>query len=234
MSTNPVYADVQKLEAGERVEVFELDMRAITGNPGDILRFHGYTQIGPVFWQAQEFSPWPIHAEGFERTTDQQPTPTIAVGNVDGSITALCLAWQDLVGARIVRHKTFGKYLDAENFPGVGNPTANPLAEFQPDVWFIERKASETNTTVSFELSNALNFMGQQLPGRQIVANVCTWQYRSTECGYTGPAVADINDKPTTDPAKDACGKRASSCKLRFPNQPLPFGGYPAADVSRT
>ena len=145
--TNPVYADVQKLEAGDRVEVFDFDMRQITGNPSDILRFHGYLQVGDIIWQAQTYTGWPIHVEGFERTTDQQPVPTLSVGNVDGSITALCLAYQDLVGARLVRHKTFGKYLDAANFPE-GNPTANPLAEFPPDIWFIERKSQETNELV--------------------------------------------------------------------------------------
>lgn len=232
--TNPVYADVQKLEAGDRVEVFDFDMRQITGNPSDILRFHGYLQVGDIIWQAQTYTGWPIHVEGFERTTDQQPVPTLSVGNVDGSITALCLAYQDLVGARLVRHKTFGKYLDAANFPE-GNPTANPLAEFPPDIWFIERKSQETNELVSFELSNALNFQSQQLPGRQIIANVCPWQYRSAECGYTGGPVAKIDDTPTTDPAQDVCGKRVASCKLRFgATNPLPFGGFPAADITRT
>lgn len=231
--TNPVYSDVQKLAPGDRVEVFDFDMREITGNPADIKRFHGYTQVGPIYWQAQEYTPWPIHVTGFERTTDQQPTPTISVGNLGGAITVLVRAYQDLVGARIVRHKTFAKYLDAANFGGV-NPDANPLAEFPPDVWFIERKSQEIPEIVTFELSNALNFMGQQLPGRQIIANVCPWVYRSAECSYTGGPVADINDQPTTDPGKDVCGKRIASCKLRFgASNPLPFGGFPAADITR-
>lgn len=46
-----VYSDVQQLEPGEMVELFELDARAITGGGyGDILRFHGYTQIGSITW----------------------------------------------------------------------------------------------------------------------------------------------------------------------------------------
>jgi lambda family phage minor tail protein L len=47
------------------------------------------------------------------------------VGNVDGSITALCLSYQDLVGAVLTRHRTLGKYLDAANFGGT-NATADP------------------------------------------------------------------------------------------------------------
>jgi lambda family phage minor tail protein L len=72
------------------------------------------------------------------------------------------------------------------------------------------------------------------LPRRQVVQNVCAWRYRSAECGYTGGAVADINDQPTTDPARDQCGKRLASCKLRFGQYAeLPFGGFPAAGLIR-
>lgn len=120
--SNPVYADVQKLEPGEEVHLFELDATSITGGgSGDILRFHGYTQVGDITWQGKEYTGWPIQAQGFERTTDQQPVPTLAVGNVDGSITALCLSYQDLLGAKLTRHRTFGKYLDAVNFGGTND-----------------------------------------------------------------------------------------------------------------
>ena len=33
---------------------------------------------------------------------------------------------------------------------------------------------------------------------RRMLANTCMWTYRSDECGYTGGAVADEFDKPTT------------------------------------
>jgi phage-related protein len=32
---------------------------------------------------------------------------------------------------------------------------------------------------------------------------------------------------------EDVCGKRVSSCTLRFPEQSLPFGGFPGANVTR-
>jgi hypothetical protein len=39
-----IYADIQSLEPGALVDLFELDARSITGGgAGDILRFHGYT-----------------------------------------------------------------------------------------------------------------------------------------------------------------------------------------------
>lgn len=227
-----LYADIQSLEPGAWIELYELDATMLGA---DKLYFHGYAQVGAITWQGVQYLPWPIEAEGFELNPNQPPTPTISAGNIDGRMTALCLAYNDLVGARLIRHKTLGKYLDAVNFPG-GNATADPSQEVPPDMWFIERRASETKEVVQWELSSALDFNGRQLPGRPIIANACGWLarggYRGPYCGYTGPAVAKADDTPTNDPAKDRCGGRLSSCRLRFgQNSELPFGGFPAAQL---
>ena len=119
------------------------------------------------------------------------------------------------------------------------HPTADPNEHFLDEIWFIERKVSETKEVVEFELTTAIDLNGEQLPGRQIISGVCGWLirggYRGPFCGYTGPAVADANDVPTTDPARDQCGGRVGSCKLRFgADKPLPYGGFPAAGLLRT
>ena len=231
-----LYADIQTLQPGAWVELFELDLRPITGGgAGDILRFHGYTQVGPVTWQGVAYEPWPIVAQGFRVDPEQPPVPTLSAGNVDGRLTALCLAYQDLVGARLRRLRTLGKYLDAVNFAG-GNPTADPDQGAPPELWFIERRSSEDKEQVTWELSSPLDFGDRQLPGRQIIANVCSWLsiggYRGPFCGYTGPAVAKADDSPTMDPSLDRCGGRLRSCRLRnWPNGELPYGGFPAAQL---
>lgn len=230
-----IYADVQALEPGALVDLYTLDG---TGIGGSILNFHGYGRIGTITWQGVQYEPWPLQAEGFEKTGDQQPVPKLSVGNIDGSISALCINFQDMVGAKLTIHRTLGKYLDAVNFPD-GNPTADPTQEIPPEIWYIERKASEDNEVVQFEFSSPLNFQGVQLPRRQIIANVCPWiaigGYRGPFCGYTGPPVADVNDVATTDPTKDNCSGTVTGCKFRFGNTPsLPFGGFPAAGLTRT
>ncbi|MGD1323507.1 phage minor tail protein L [Pandoraea pnomenusa] len=231
-----IISDIQRLEPGALVELFELDA---TEQHGDVLRFHGHTQVGPIWWQGSEFSPWPIEVEGFARTGDaQQPTPTLTVGNIDGSITAMCLYLDDMVGAKLTRMRTLGQYLDAANFPD-GNPTADPDEQLAPELWYINQKTEETNESVTFELASALDFNGEQLPRRQIVANVCIWLtiggYRGPYCGYTGAAYFDKNDNPVADPSLDKCGGRVSSCNCRFgENNELPYGGFPAADLVRT
>lgn len=223
-----ITADIQGLEPGARVELFEVDATNIAG--GSLLRFHGYQQAATIWWQGKEYTAWPIQAEGFAKTAEgAQPAPKLSVGNVDASISSLCIVMDDLVGAKVVRHVTLSQYLDARNFTG-GNPTADPTQEFPADVWFIEQKTGETSEVVEFELASALDLQDQMLPRRQIIANLCSFPYKGAYCNYTGDGKFDTNDQPVTDPALDVCGKRLSSCKARFgATQVLNFGGFPAA-----
>ncbi|QNB10827.1 phage minor tail protein L [Paraburkholderia tropica] len=229
-----ITADVQQLEPGRLIELFEVDCTAIGG---DVLRFHGHLQSASIWWQGNEYKPWPIQAAGFERTGDaQQPSPTVTVGNVDGVIGAMCIALGDLVGASVRRRRTFSTYLDAVNFPD-GNPTADPGEEMPPELWYIEQKSGDIYPQIEFTLASALDLNGQQLPARPIVANVCMWLmkggYRGAYCGYTGAAYFDLNDQAVDDPAKDKCAGRVASCKCRFgANNPLPYGSFPAADLT--
>lgn len=229
-------ADVEGLEPGGRVTLYELDATAIGG---ELYRFHGYAQSGPIWWKGAEYSPWPITAEGFEMDgTGGSPVPRLSVGDHGGFVTALCLYLDDLAGARLTRRQTLARYLDAQNFPE-GNPEANPDEEFPESVWQIECKADQQpGELVAFELSSALDFEGVKLPRRQVVANVCGWLaiggYRGANCGYTGPPVADEYDVITTDAARDRCGGRVRSCKLRHgENAELPYGSFPAAGLIR-
>ncbi|WP_186270411.1 phage minor tail protein L [Burkholderia gladioli] len=219
-----ITSDVQQLEPGRKVELFEVDCSRIGG---DMMRFHGHLQSSSIWWQGNEYKPWPIQATGFKRTTDsQQPTPKLVVGDVQGTISALCVYLGDLVGATVRRRRTLAKYLDAVNF-AEGNPSADPTAEMPPEIWRIEQKSDEQpGLQVEFTLASPLDFGGQQLPARQIVS-ICQWVYRDANCGYTGTAYFDKNDQPVGDPALDRCSMRTTGCECRFGiNNPLSIGGY--------
>lgn len=230
-----VYADVQQLEPGAMVDLFEIDMTTIGG---DVRRLHGYTQVGDIVWQGNQFAPWPLQATGFEVSGDgRPPTPSITVANVDGTMGALCRALGDLISAKVTRLRTFGQYLDAVNFPA-GNPTADPTEQLRPEVWYVEQRTRETREVIEFALASPLDLNGQALPGRQILANMCGWLkhggYRGPYCGYTGQAYFDQLDVQVFDPSQDRCGGRVTSCKLRFGEfAELPYGGMPAADGLR-
>jgi len=355
-----VEGDIQKLEGEALVELFQLDA---TGIGGDIALFHRYLQQGSIWFNGDEYHPMPIEAEGFSKTSEQPPTPRLTVANLNGAISELCRLYDDLLGAKLTRLRTFGKYLDPDSFlgpnkikngvfdtnleywhttptwttwyagtmrivgdgasntgtaeyeitnltigqnyriefevldndvafavgslqygndivasspkaPGLhivnftattttvwlnyarnattatrldnfwfrhnpGNPTADGTQMFPPEVWYIERKASESNEAVAFELVSAMDLNGVKLPNRQIIANFCSWLakggYRGPNCGYTGPPVAKADNTPTSDPDEDKCGGRLSSCQLReWPDGILNFGGFPAAGLVRT
>jgi lambda family phage minor tail protein L len=229
-----IVSELQSLAPSAIIEVFQLDATAFGG---DVYYFHAGTNglRQNITWQGQEYVAYPIQMSGFEFSAGGQlPRPQMVVSNVTGAITALVLAYNDLLGAKVTRKRTMTKYLDAVNFIGGVNPNADPDAEFNDDIFFIERKTTENNQAVSFELSASFDVQGVKLPRRQIIQNICPWKYRGAECGYTGTNYFDSNDNSVASSSLDVCGKRLSSCELRFgTNLELPFGGFPAAGLVR-
>jgi lambda family phage minor tail protein L len=229
-----IESDVQKLNPGALVDLFELDPTAIGGT---VVRWHaGVNGLGnDIVWQGHAYSRFPVEASGFLRTgKGTMPRPTIKVANVSGLIGALVRDLEDLLGSKVTRRRTFVKYLDAVNFPGGVNASADPNVGFPDEVWFVDRKATENGVFIEFELAAAFDVAGVMLPRRQAIQNVCTWRYRSAECGYAGGAVADQNDVATSDLSSDQCGKRLGSCKMRFGAfAELPAGLFPGVGLIR-
>jgi lambda family phage minor tail protein L len=188
----------------------------------------------PIFWKGNKYTAWPCQVEGIEADSTGQPTsPTLAVGNIDGTISSLCLFFDDLVQAKVTIRQTLSKYLDSENFTTI-NPDADPTQEVV-ETWYIDAKTQEDNQTITWQLSNPADLSGQIIPAR-LITGMCQWalkgDYRGADCGYLGTAMFDENDNPVTDPADDKCGGLLSSCKLRFgESEQLSFGGMPSANL---
>ncbi len=229
-----IRSEIQKLAPSAVIELFVLDLSLFS--QGSVYFHAGTNSLQQrLTWQDKTYEAFPIQVEGFEFNGNGQiPRPKLKVANVTGAITAMVLIYQDLVGAKITRKRTLAKYLDAVNFPGGVNPTADPTAEFADDIYYIDRKSRETRDVIEFELAASFDLEGVNLPRRQIVQNVCPWRYRSSECGYTGTSYFDANDQSVASSTQDICGKRLSSCQARFgQNAELPFGGFPAAGLFR-
>ena len=238
-----VYEELSVLNPSAIIELFELHLDNNLHGSSDVLRWHSgiNEQIsGNIVWNGETYQRVPVKAEGFEyKNTGTLPRPTLTVDNTTSLITALLLVvnattvGNDLAGAEVRRIRTLKKFLDATNFAS-GNSDADPYAAFPEERWFIDRKAAENRNVVSFELASKFDVAGQKLPKRQCVANVCQWEYRSSECGYTGSNYFDVNDNAAASLAQDRCGKRISSCKLRFgQNNELPFGSFPSVGLSQ-
>jgi len=226
-----ITSQIQTLQPSAIIELYELDTTILGG---EVLRFHAGTNklVQNIIWAGNTYVRFPIAASGFEYTgSGSLPRPKVQVSNFMSAITTLNLEFDDLMGSKFTRKRTLLKYLDADNFPD-GNAEADPEAAFPDEIFYVDRKSMENRDGVEYELAASIDLQGVQLPRRQIIQNICTWKYRGGECGYTGEEMFTTTDQPTTDSTKDVCGKRLSSCKLRFgeTNQ-LPYGGFPGADL---
>lgn len=120
----PIAEDIQKLDPGSRIELFELDLTQISRNSSDRYYFHtGVNQInGDIVWKGQAYTRYPVEATGFEMNAKGSlPRPTLRASNVTGLMTALDAAYDGLVGAKVIRRRTLARYLDAVNFPAQVN-----------------------------------------------------------------------------------------------------------------
>jgi len=238
-----VYEELSVLAPSAIIEMFELHLDNTLHGSTDVYRWHSGVNeqvTGNIVWNGNTYSRIPIQAEGFEfRNTGTLPRPTLTVANTDSSVTTILIlvnattAGNDLAGAEVRRIRTLKKFLDAANFSG-GNSDADPYASMPEERYFIDRKTSENRETVVFELASKFDLAGQKIPKRQCIANVCQWEYRSSECSYTGSNFFDINDNTAATLADDVCGKRLSSCKLRFGSAgELPFGSFPGVGLTQ-
>jgi len=218
----PVSA-LQEIAPGAIIELFELELNAAQHGVNETYRFHAGVNADSnqnIVWAGEEYLRFPIEAEGFEYSGQGQlPRPKLRVSNIFGTITALLLTLPSgIEGAKVTRIRTLARYIDGVNFPGGTNPygTPDPTAEFPREVFYIDRKAVETRDVIEFELAAVFDLIGVRAPKRQCVSNICQWEYRGPECGYTGNAYFNTNDQPVPTLAADACGKQLSSCELRF------------------
>lgn len=232
-----VYEELAALAPNAIIELFQLELVAAIHGTSDIYYFHAGANAnvtGNIVWNGNQYIRLPIQAEGFDYSSGGSlPRPTLSVANLGGEISALLLQanaitpGNDLGGAKVTRIRTLKKFLD-------GEPTADVHAKFPDEIWYVDRKSAETRDIVQWELASKFDMAGMMLPKRQIIANICQWEYRSTECGYTGTNYWNERNEVVGSLAQDKCGKRLSSCKLRFgETAELPFGSFPGAGLTQ-
>lgn len=160
------------------------------------------------------YFPTPVSAGGFEISgSNKLPTPKISFANVDGSMTDLNRDFDDLIGFKLIRIRTYGKFL--KSVDRVPQNSYDPIAHFTPDIWWFQRKLDETKLGVTYELASVFDVEGISLPNRRLYTNHCPFAYKGPDCQYTG--------------AQATCGKTLQDCQDRFGAQGLDlrFGGFP-------
>jgi len=180
------------------VELFELELITAIHGSNDIYRFHNGTSEynnGNVVWNNNSYTRMPIEADGFEYSGKTLPRPTLRVSNLLGTITSILLTLpQGLEGAKVTRLRTLERYIDDDNFDpdflllesgdylllesgdyitqeGITNPhgDADSSVMFPAEIFYIDRKTSETRDVIEFELAASFDIQGIRLPKRQVL-----------------------------------------------------------------
>ena len=188
------HSELQKLNPSARIELFVLELveglHYATGNPSSVpttFRFHAGSNMNTnqeIIWQGNTYQKLPISFEGAEFSGKGQiPRPTLTIANLGGitrsgeviTVTDLMIIvnvttpQNDLTDAKLTRITTLASELDAANFPGNSNPFGTPSAnELPQEIFFIDRKSTETRDLVQFELVSNLDQTNLQLPRRQV------------------------------------------------------------------
>ena len=177
------------LQPSAIVELFLLYFDAVD-KENAFIAFHGGSIFSKgITWQGIEYLPLPVETEGFEITANGElPRPKIKISNKDYFISDLLIKNQDFQFAKVVRKRTFVKFLDDINFDG-GNPwgEADSSAEISNDTYSIGQKTAENKLYVEFELNSPLDLENFELNNRLVLSRYCSWHYRGPGCNYEGP-----------------------------------------------
>ena len=173
-------AELQLLTNKSIIELYSITLVSALHGSTNVTRFHsgvGMNSNASIIWQGNTYDKFPVVAEGFEFVgRGTLPRPTLTVSNVLGTITALMAtanattAFNDLQGAKVIRHRTMAQFLDAANFPSNQNPFGTPSSttELPQEIFFINRKTLENRDIVQFELVSVLDLEGVRAPKRQV------------------------------------------------------------------
>ena len=169
---------LQSTSPGSVIELFSIQLNTALHGANTLYRFHNGANLnanGEVVWAGNSYLRFPIDCSGFEfGSTGTLPRPKISISNIFGTITAIMqdvnetTVGNDLNGAIFTRIRTLARYLDAANFTGGTNPfgTPDPTAEFPQEIYFLDRKVTETRDIVTWEAQSALDLVNVKLPQR--------------------------------------------------------------------
>ncbi len=191
------------------VELFDITLPGYdpgTGN-GNYFLFSGLDDEGTtqIEFRQNNYSAIPIQITGIEVASSgaiARPTLTIAnipvlsktidnkeitlhnireshhlLAGTSGSLDVEFETNDDLIGTKVVYRQAFLSDCNT------GSATPN---EFPPQVYYIDRIASESNIFVIFELASPMDVERAKIPARNVIGQYCPWQYQGRELGFGG------------------------------------------------
>jgi len=187
-----IASSLLELQPTAIIELFLLYFNTVD-NPNAFIAFHGGSVYNKgIVWQGVEYLPIPVETDGFEvNANGQLARPKMRISNKDYFATDLLINNDDLQFAKIIRKRTFIKYLDDVNFDG-GNPwgQADASAELSNDTFVVGQKTAENKSFIELELTSPLDLENFEVNNRLIMSRYCSWHYRGNGCNYNGIPVA--------------------------------------------
>ena len=191
-------SELQKINPSNIVELFQLQLDTTIHGANTTYYFHNGVNENTnsnLIFNNIEYTRMPIEATGFEFNGKQLPRPRITISNILSTFTTILLTLpQGLEGAKVTRIRTLQRYIDNTNFIGGEillengsnlllengsaidmesgiNPFGTPdrTATFPNEVYYIDRKVTETRDIIQFELAASFDLQGVRLPKRQVL-----------------------------------------------------------------
>ncbi|WP_279025581.1 phage minor tail protein L [Gibbsiella quercinecans] len=234
---------LESLYPGEILTLVEVDA---TKFGGQVYRFHneniaysseelmaaaqsGSLPVKNLTFQGEEYGPRPFGISGITMSTDgEADKPTITISNIDSQITALVRTYNGLMQAKVTIWVLVKDLLKDDGSVDTG--------DYRRMIYYVDRPSGVDPQKASFELSSPYDMDGIMIPAR-LTQTVCYWAqrgwYKSGKgCMYYGQnGYFDKEGNPTDDPSQDVCPGLVSSCRLRFKDEPLDFGGCATATM---
>ena len=115
--SNKITQDIHGFEPGDLITLYELDMSTGTApSTQPTFRWHSgqNENMQEIVWQGNKYSALPVDADGFEFSAKGAlPRPTLTVANITSLLAAVISSYDDLIGAKVTRKKTFARYIDS-------------------------------------------------------------------------------------------------------------------------
>jgi len=200
-----IHEEIMKLEPSALITLYRINLDQKI--PGGVYYFHaGENGFGKTIkFKGKNYYFHPIQVDGFDYVDEALPRPTLTVDNTDSFFGLKTRFFEDFIGYKFTRIRTFVKFLHGDNFPNGVNPYGSGGEQtFPEEVYNINKKNIENQSIVQFELVSPLEKEGNEIPNRKIVFNVCQWRYRHKEgCGFDSRAgknaIADAHNNKFED-----------------------------------
>lgn len=232
---NKIARSLMDLQPTAVIELFLIYPDALNHPTVEIPIHAGSVYRDSIIWQGKSYIPVAVEAEGFEQNATSQLTrPKIRISNKDFLVTSLLQNYSDFSNARIIRKRTFLKYLDDANFDG-NNPfgEADSSAEISKEEYVVGQKTQETKLLVEFELSSPLDLENFEVNNRRVLGKYCYWLYRGEGCNYEGIPIQREDGKRFTDSNGNYVIPNAGNFSSADPNFKWePTNSYEKGDIS--